>query len=95
VPDGGDEQAGVGRVNAGDGTTEVDGGACGEAGCQEDDATFASGAGRPPVLRVVTAAFQSMAAMGVPPLVPCWMNRLVKSSRLLTVREPSPRPRAS
>jgi hypothetical protein len=34
-----------------------------------------------PTRKAVTAACQSMAAIGVPVLVPCWMKRLVKSSR--------------
>jgi hypothetical protein len=44
--------------------------------------------GRSPLLRAVMAAFQSMAAIGVVPsvmLVPCSMNRLVKSRRCRNV----------
>jgi hypothetical protein len=37
--------------------------------------------GRSPALRAVIAASQSMAAIGVPMLVPCSMKRLVKSTR--------------
>ena len=37
--------------------------------------------GRPPTVMAVAAASQAMAAIGVPPFVPCSMNRLVKSSR--------------
>ena len=37
--------------------------------------------GSSPECSAVMAASQSMAAMGAPQLVPCWMNLLVKSSR--------------
>jgi len=37
--------------------------------------------GSPPLFRVVMAASQSMAAIGVPSLVPQVMNRVVKSPR--------------
>jgi hypothetical protein len=46
-----------------------------------EDAALSAGAGRPPLFRAVMAASQSMAAIAMPSLVPCWMNLLVKSSR--------------
>ena len=64
-------------VEVGDGVAEVDGGACGEAGRQLEDAAFAAGAGK--FSSVDGAASQSMSAMGVVPVVPCSMNLLVKS----------------
>lgn len=49
---------------------------------------------RPPLAKAAVAASQSMAATGVPPLVPYSMNRLVKSSRwrnvLLAMRSATP-----
>ena len=87
----GDEQGGVAFVEAGDGVTEADGGAACEAGGQQEDASFASGAGSSPACRAVMAASQSMAAIGVVPsvmLVPVSMNRLVKSSRCRNVPLP-------
>ena len=44
-----------------------------------------------PLVRAVMAAFQSTAAMGVPPLVPWLMNLLVKSSRRRNVPLPTSR----
>src|SRR5580692_10383777 len=43
--DRGDEQGGVAVVQSGDGFAEADVGACGEAGGELEDASFAAGAG--------------------------------------------------
>jgi hypothetical protein len=42
--DGSEKQVVVAVVESGDGVAEADGGACGEAGCELEDAPFASGA---------------------------------------------------
>ena len=52
----------------------------------EDAAFNTAEQGRPLLFRVVMAASQSIAAMGTPLLVPCWIILLVKSSRCRNVR---------
>ena len=47
--------------------------------------------GRLPLARAMMAASQSMAAIGVPPLMPWWMNLLVKSSGCRNVSLPMSR----
>jgi hypothetical protein len=44
MPDCGDQKICVAVVQASDGVAEADGSACGEAGCELEDAPFASGA---------------------------------------------------
>jgi hypothetical protein len=68
-------------VEAGDGVAEADGVPAARLADSWRMRRSPQEQGRPPLARAVMAASQSMAAIGVLPLVPQVMNLLVKSSR--------------
>jgi len=75
MPDRGDQLPDVVVVHACGGVAEVDGDAVGEAGRQEKNTSFPAWAGQFTSAQAVTAASQSMAAIGTPPPVECSMKR--------------------
>ena len=85
VADGGDQSGGVVLVEAGDVSRRLTGVPAARLAASWRMRRSPQEQGRPPLLRAVTAASQSMVAIGVPPLMPQVMNRGVKSSRCRNV----------
>jgi hypothetical protein len=88
VADGGEQPGDVAVVEAGDGVAEADGVPAARLAASWRIRRSPPEVGSSPACRAVMAASQSMEAIGVVPslmLVPCWMNRLVKSPRCRNV----------